>query len=123
MADYVDALWAHHQGGEAAEPRVRVVYLCNPHNPVGRAYTRSEIVALLARLVRRAPDDIVNLGGIEVVALCDGLQDCGRKMLRVHMRQCTATLLANAARGAASVDDEGFGHGVSPGVARLNGRC
>ena len=32
----------------AAEPRVRMLFLCNPHNPVGRVWTRDELVCLAA---------------------------------------------------------------------------
>ncbi len=30
----------------AAEPRNRILFLCNPHNPVGRVWTRSELTQL-----------------------------------------------------------------------------
>lgn len=31
----------------AVSPAVKVFYLCNPHNPVGRAYSREELLAIL----------------------------------------------------------------------------
>mgnify|MGYP006284084957 CR=1 FL=1 len=31
---------------KAADPRVKMLYLCNPHNPVGRVWTREELLAL-----------------------------------------------------------------------------
>lgn len=36
----------------AAEPRNRMLYLCNPHNPVGRVWTRDEL-ARLGEICRR----------------------------------------------------------------------
>ncbi|MGN0868516.1 MAG: MalY/PatB family protein [Akkermansia sp.] len=33
---------------KAADPRVRLLLLCNPHNPVGRVWTREELAALAA---------------------------------------------------------------------------
>ena len=36
----------------AADPRNRMLYLCNPHNPVGRVWTREEL-ARLARICRQ----------------------------------------------------------------------
>jgi len=30
----------------AAEPRTKMIYLCNPHNPVGRVWTRAELTRL-----------------------------------------------------------------------------
>lgn len=43
----------------AARPEVRMLFLCNPHNPVGRVWTRAE----LARL-----DEICRTSGVLVVA-------------------------------------------------------
>jgi len=31
---------------KAADPQVKMLYLCNPHNPVGRVWTREELLAL-----------------------------------------------------------------------------
>lgn len=41
----------------AAEPRTRMLFLCNPHNPVGRVWTRDELARLGA--ICRAHDVLV----------------------------------------------------------------
>ena len=41
----------------AADPKVRMIFLCNPHNPVGRVWTRDELARLGA--ICRAHDVLV----------------------------------------------------------------
>ena len=71
----------------------------------------AHVAALHAVLRRDRPDDVVDGGGVEVVALADRLE-CGRgEMLRVLFGERTLALLADPARSADGVDDIGFGHG------------
>jgi drug/metabolite transporter (DMT)-like permease len=71
------------------------------------------LAALLAALGGRAPDDVVNIGGVEAVAFGQSLQHGGAKTLGVQVSQGAFAHLADAARGAAGIDDVGFGHDVS----------
>lgn len=38
--------------GKAAEPGTRLMYLCNPHNPTGRAFSREELLRIGALCVK-----------------------------------------------------------------------
>ena len=51
-------------------------------------------------------------GGVELVALGEGLEHGGRQMLRVAVGQRALAGLADAARRAAGVDDVGVAHGL-----------
>jgi len=70
----------------------------------------AEVSALRAALAARAPDDVVNRGRIELVALGEGLQHGGCQLLRVDMSKGALANFANAARCAAGVDNIGFSH-------------
>jgi hypothetical protein len=73
----------------------------------------AEVAALLAPLRGGAPDDVVDLGGVQVIALGDRLQHRGRELLRVDARQGAFAHLADAPRGPACVDDVSVSHGSS----------
>jgi hypothetical protein len=73
-----------------------------------------EVAALGAHLIGRAEDDVVDGGGVEIVAVADGAEHRGGQLLRVDVGKGTLADLADATGGAAGVDDPGFGHGRSP---------
>ena len=73
----------------------------------------ADVEALVADLHDAADDDVVDEGGVEVVALDEGLEDLGGEVGRVPARELAVAL---AAGGADGVDDDGGGHGVSSGV-------
>ena len=59
-----------------------------------------------------APDDVVDVGGVDAGALGERLQHRRGQLLRMDLRQRALVVLADAARRAAGIDDPGFGHGV-----------
>jgi hypothetical protein len=69
-----------------------------------------KVAALLADLGAGAPHHVVHLGGVQLVALGDGAQDGRAQTLRVNLGQRALGVFADPARGAAGVDDPGFGH-------------
>ena len=75
----------------------------------------AEVAALLAHLGARAPHDVVDVGGVEVVAIGQRLEDGAGQVLRVEVGQRPLAGLADAARRPAGVDDQGVRHGVSSG--------
>ena len=82
----------------------------------------AEIAALLAALRTGAPDDVVDVGGVDPGALGQRPQHGGAQLLRVNARQRALAGLANAPRRPACVDDQRV-HGVSPQIADLSGIC
>ena len=62
-----------------------------------------------------APDDVVDVGRVDVVALGERLEHRRGQLLRMDLRRARPCRFADAARRAAGVDDPGFGHGVAPG--------
>src|SRR5271165_2187980 len=70
----------------------------------------SQVATLLALLSTRAPDDVVDIGGLQVVAFAKGFEDRGRQMLRVRVRQRPFPHLADTARRANGVYDVCLGH-------------
>ncbi len=72
----------------------------------------AQIAALKPHLRTRAPDDVVDRGGIEIVALLERLQHRHGQVLRVHLGNRALALLADAAGGADGVDDIGVCHGT-----------
>ena len=74
----------------------------------------AEVAALLAALGRGRPDHVVDIRGIEMVALGDGAQDGRGEVLRVMLGQRALADLADATGRANGVDDIGLGHGVLP---------
>ena len=69
-----------------------------------------EVAALGADLHARAEDDVVDVRGVEVVALGDGAEDRGPEPLRVVLGEGSLAHLPDAPRRAAAVDDPGFAH-------------
>ena len=57
-----------------------------------------------------AHDDVVDIGGIEAVAIAYRVEHLGEDALRVHVVEC-AGLFALASRRAGGVDDQGVSHG------------
>ena len=109
-----------HAGGEvrrgdaaAAEAVERDAARLDVVAGVERAHA-AEVAGLRAGLVARAPDDVVDLGGVEVVALGDRRQHRRGEALRMQVGERTLAGLADAARRAAGVDDQGFRHVVFP---------
>ena len=60
----------------------------------------AQVAALLAALRAGAPDDVVDFGGVEAVALGQRAQDGGAELLRMNVRQRALAGLADAARRA-----------------------
>ena len=75
----------------------------------------AEVAALRADLRGGAPDDVVDVGGVDAGALGERLQHGRGELLRMDLRQRALLVLADAARRAAGVDDPGFRHGGIPG--------
>ncbi len=82
--------------------------------PGGQRRHPAQIAALLAVLRRARPDDVVDRGGIDAVAVADRLEHRHREVLGVQMRKRALAGLADPARGADCIDDIGFGHVGSP---------
>ena len=73
----------------------------------------AEIAALLAALRTGAPDDVVDIGGIDAGAIGERAQHRGAELLRMDARQGALAGLADAPRRSACVDDQRVNHGVS----------
>jgi len=73
--------------------------------------------ALLAALGAATGDDVVDLGGVEAIAIGQGLSDCRQNSLRVDIGQSPLVDLADSARRAGNVDDPGFTHSLAPEAA------
>src|SRR5690606_12164832 len=71
----------------------------------------AEAGALLAALGAGAPDDVVDLGGVDAVALGDGLEHGGAQLLGMEGGEGALAPLADATGGAAGVDDPDSVHG------------
>ena len=109
----------HHRRGEVVGRDARAAEAVEGHAAgahvvagVERGHA-AEVAALLAHLRAGAPDDVVDVGGVEAVALDERPQHGCREVLRVQVRERALALLADAARRAARVDDESVGHGGS----------
>jgi hypothetical protein len=76
-----------------------------------------DVGALLADRRDAAEDDVVDLRGVEAVAVAQGLQHLGGEAQRGDLVQ-RAVLLALAARGADRIVDVGVGHGELLGLRR-----
>ena len=70
----------------------------------------TEVAALLADLRAGAPHDVVDIGGVEAVALDQRLEHGAAEVLRVQVRERALALLADPAGRAAGVDDQCVGH-------------
>ena len=75
--------------------------------------------ASLADWIDAAIDDVVDLGGVQAVAITERFQHLSAEPDGRHLVQC-AVLLAAAARGADVIVDVSFGHG---GASRADGLC
>ena len=69
-----------------------------------------EIAALLATLSRGRPDDVVDVPGVERVALGNRFQHGRGEVLRVHVRERALARFTDPARGTDGVDDQSLGH-------------
>ena len=76
----------------------------------------AHVGALRAALAGGAPDDVVDRGGVELVAVAQRAEHRRGEVLRVHVGEGALANFANAARGADGVNDIGFGHDESPCV-------
>src|SRR3546814_93736 len=74
----------------------------------------AEVAALPAFLCRSRPDDVIDRRGVERVAIANRREHGRAKMLRVKVRKRALSRLADAARGAGRVDNQGFAHVVPP---------
>ncbi len=79
----------------------------------------AEIAALFAALGRGAPDNVVHLRRVQIIAFGKRLQNGGGKTLRMNVGQRTLADLADAAWRAAGIDDVGFRHG-EPRISLTN---
>jgi cystathionine beta-lyase len=85
--------WDFHRLEAAADPRTRLLMLCNPHNPVGRVFTPAELERLVDWCVRR--DVVICSDEIH----CDLVLDDHRRhvptaTLSAAARERTITLMA-----------------------------
>ena len=98
------------------EPQNRssVTPLARMSKPASSAAMRPRSPLCSPDLRAGAPDDVVDVGGVEAVALDQRLEHGAPEVLRVQVRERALALLADAPRRAAGVDDEGVGHGRSP---------
>src|SRR5262249_45162339 len=74
----------------------------------------TEVAALRTVLRARAPDHVVDLGGLDVIALLERTQHGRAEPLRMDLRQRPLRIFAHSARRAAGINNEGFGHGCAP---------
>ncbi len=72
----------------------------------------AEIAALLAALGTGAPDNVVDIGGIDPGAIGQRPQHGSTELLRMNAGQRTFSDLANASRRSACIDDQRVNHGV-----------
>ncbi len=72
----------------------------------------AEIAALLAALGTGAPDDVVDIGGIDAGAIGQRPQHGRAELLRMNAGQRALAGLANASRRSACVDDQRVNHGA-----------
>ena len=70
----------------------------------------TEVAALLADLRAGSPHDVVDVGGVEAVALDERLEHGSTEVLRVEVGEGALARFADPARGAACVDDECVSH-------------
>ena len=72
----------------------------------------AEIAALLAALRTGAPDDVVDVSGIDAGAIGQRAQYRGAELLRMDARQGALAGLADAPRRPACIDDQRVNHGA-----------
>jgi hypothetical protein len=103
------------RGGDAraAEPVERDAAGGDGEAGVERGHA-PEVAALGADLGAGAEDDVVDVGGVQIVALGDGGQHRRPEALRVGRRQRSLPHLADPPRRAAAVDDPGVTHVFGP---------
>ena len=114
----------HHRRGEVVGRDARAAEAVERHAAgahvvagVERRHA-TEVAALLADLRAGAPDDVVDVGGVEAVAIDERLEHRGGDVLGVEVGERPLPLLADAPRRAACVDDECFSHRHSLGRGR-----
>src|SRR5690606_31803961 len=73
-----------------------------------------QVAALLAALGAGTEDNVLDLAGIEFVALSQRLENGGAKVLGMFVRQCTLASFADTAWRAPGVDHPCFRHCRSP---------
>ena len=95
------------RGAETVELHARHGFIPVGHQRGGLG----DIGALVAHRGHAAQDDIVDLAGIQRVALLQGLEQAGQQIDRLDAVQRTV-LLALAARRAHGIENISFGHGV-----------
>ena len=83
--------------------------------PGGQDGAAADVERLLADLHDAAHDHVVDQGGVEVVALDEGLQGLGAEVGGVPVAELAVALAPGGANG---VDDDGVSHGVSPSEVR-----
>src|SRR5262249_29692676 len=71
----------------------------------------SEIAALGRDLRAAAPDDVVDLGGVDAGALGERAEHGSPQLLRMNARQRALAGLADSARGSAGGDGQCVSHG------------
>ena len=86
--------------------------------PGGQRRVAADVHGLLAHRHGATHDDVLDQGGVEVVALDQGLERRGGEVDGVPARQLA---VAASHRGADCVDDHGIGHRRPP--AELSGSC
>ncbi len=78
--------------GQAIDPQTKLFILCNPHNPVGRAYARAELLAMAEFCVRH--DLVICADEIHCDLLLDGARHIPMASLAPEIGQRTITLMA-----------------------------
>jgi cystathionine beta-lyase len=76
----------------AVQPNTKLFLLCNPHNPVGRAFTRAELSAIAAFC--ESHDLVICSDEIHCDLLLDGTQHIPIASLSPEIAQRTITLMA-----------------------------
>ena len=76
----------------------------------------AEIAALLAALRAGTPDDVVDIGGVDAVAIGQRAQYRCAEMLRMDAGQGALAGLADAPRRPACINDQRVNHGVFPSI-------
>ena len=77
---------------QAIRPNTRLFILCNPHNPTGRAYTRTELTQMAESAMRH--DLVICSDEIHCDLLLDGTQHIPLASLAPEIAERTITLMA-----------------------------
>ncbi|MGY3357184.1 hypothetical protein ACVWZK_003847 [Bradyrhizobium sp. GM0.4] len=115
-----DRACGHVDGGDAGAAEAVERYGTRAHVVAGvQRRHAAEIAALRCDLRAAAPDDVVDVGGVDAGARRERAQHGCSQLLRMNARERPLAGLANAPRGPAGIDDECVDHWRYPLVERL----